>query len=343
MDGEARNNSRGEGRIDRLVPGHGTRRGPGAASLPRIAGIRALPGTLAPCALPLAPAPDAMPTSEALGELAGEFQNLPVASLAPAIVLLLGGLLLLVAGRHFLRPVLVVTSVLLAALLGTPLLAQVFPRVGEAVLVFLAAATGLVLVAITWRLMLGTATGIVAAFACASVAMIGVDAGFIDARSAADAPPASVSLDEIAARDEIVERAPTLVRPLVRWADARWHSEPPQVRTLLKAAAAGGAFIGLVLGVWLPQSSAAFLTSLVGGLFVLVGGMPFLARVVDRAAEPMPPLAWLALWAALALAGWIVQSSRDASAARSNVGAGDPNDGAEPDGARAPTKASERR
>ena len=31
--------------------------------------------------------------------------------------------------------------------------------------------------------------------------------------------------------------------------------------------------------------------------------MPFLARMFDRAAEPVAPVAWLLLWAALALAG----------------------------------------
>jgi hypothetical protein len=251
--------------------------------------------------------------SETLGSLAREFQNLPIASLAPAAVLLLAGLLLLVAGKHILRPVLVVTTVLLAALVGTPVLTQFFPRLEGPLLVLVAAAAGLVLVAITWRLMLGAATGVVTAFACACLALAGVHAGFIDARSPSDAPSDAITLEEFAEREALVERAPGHIRPLVAWADARWHDEPKQVRTLLGAAAAGGAFIGLVLGTWLPQSSAAFLTSLVGGLFVLIGGMPFLARVVDRAAEPMPPLAWLALWAALALGGWLLQSSRGES------------------------------
>ena len=52
--------------------------------------------------------------TDTLDSLAREFQQLPIASLAPALVLLLGGLLLLIAGRHFLRPVLVVTAVRLA-------------------------------------------------------------------------------------------------------------------------------------------------------------------------------------------------------------------------------------
>ena len=50
--------------------------------------------------------------SETLDTLAQQFQQLPVASLAPALVLVLGGALLLIAGRHFLRPVLVVMTVL---------------------------------------------------------------------------------------------------------------------------------------------------------------------------------------------------------------------------------------
>jgi hypothetical protein len=250
--------------------------------------------------------------SETLDSLAQQFQQLPVASLAPALVLVLGGALLLIAGRHFLRPVLVVMTVLFGAMLGPSILGGVLPRFGSVFLAFLGGLSGLIFVAIAWRLVLGAATGVIAAFACALLAMLAVDAGLIDARSPVDArtpvdAPPAVSVD---AHAVIIDRAPAIVHPLVHWADARWFAEAPQVRTLLGAAAMGGGFIGFVLGAWLTASSAALLTSMAGSIFMLVGAMPFLARYSDRAAQGVHPVGWLLLWLALSIAGWLFQTWR---------------------------------
>jgi len=84
------------------------------------------------------------------------------------------------------------------------------------------------------------------------------------------------------------------------------------VRTLLTAAAAGAGFVGLVLGAWMPQSAAALLTSLVGSILTLVGAVPFLAKYSDRIASGPHPIGWLLLWLALALGGWLFQTSRAA-------------------------------
>jgi hypothetical protein len=253
--------------------------------------------------------------TETLDALARQFQQLPVASLAPAIILLLGGVLLLIAGRHLLRPVMVATTVLFGALLGPSLLGGVFPGLGGFVLAFLGGLTGLVFVAIAWRLVLGAATGVVAACACAFLAMLLIDAGFVDARLGDPTAPAMSAADAEAHR-AVVDRAPAIVHPLVDWADARWRAESDQVRVFLFAAAAGGAFVGLVLGAWLTAESAALLTSLVGAIFTLVGAMPFVAKLSDRAAQGAHPLGWLLLWLALALAGWLFQTRKSATGER---------------------------
>ncbi len=266
----------------------------------------------------LAQAPSvASATSESVERLteslAREFATLPLPSLVPAFLLLAGGLLLLVSGRHLLRPVLVVTIIVVGALLGAPILGALAPdfgrtTIGRVAFTFAGGVLGLIFVASTWRLLYGCALGVVVGFAASFIALIGVDAGIIDARAPNESAEIAVAMHpEISA---IVERAPTPIRPLIAWADARWHAEPPQARTFLGAAAAGGAFIGLTLGAWMPQASAAFLTSLVGGIFTLVGAMPFLARFVDRFASPIPPIAWLFLWLALALLGWLLQTWR---------------------------------
>ena len=253
-----------------------------------------------------------------------QLQDLPVASLVPAGILLLLGLLLLICGKHLLRPVLVIAILLAGALLGVPLLGSIMPETHGLLLTLLGGIAGAVVAAVAWRLFLGAALGVTLAFFCALLALLGTDAGLIDARSGTDAPPAAVTLADIADRDRLVERSPAPVRPLVAWADAKWHAESEQVQVLLKAAAIGGAFIGLVLGAWLSQAAAAFLTSLVGSLFTLFGGMPFLLRALDRADDPIRPGAWLLLWFALAGAGWLYQSWRSESvAARADGGAGE--------------------
>lgn len=259
---------------------------------------------------------------ETLGTLAIEVQTLPLLSLAPAIVLLAGGLVLLLFGQRLLKPVLVVALLLASVLFAPPVLALVFTSIGAGLATALGVAIGVVLAAITWRVALGAATGVVAASFAVLLVVTGVESGFIDARTptggvetraaatTATAEGSVTSLAEIAARDERLARAPEFMRPLVAWADDRWHAEPTQVRTLLKAAAAGGAFIGFILGVWLPRSSAAFLTSIVGGLFAVSGALPLAAHLSGRPVTPIAPIGWLLLWSALALAGWIFQSSR---------------------------------
>lgn len=252
--------------------------------------------------------------TDTLDSLAREFQHLPIASLAPALVLLLGGLLLLIAGRHFLRPVLVVTAVLVCAMLAPSLLGGVFPSINGSVLAVLGGLFGLAAMALAWRLVLGAATGLIAAFACAVIAMMAVDAGWIDARAPGDTLAPGPTQAEVEAHNALVAHSPELIHPLVGWADSRWLAEPKQVRTLLRAAAAGGGFIGLILGAWMPQSAAALLTSLAGSILTLVGAVPFVARYSDRVASGPHPIGWLLLWLAIALAGWLFQTSRDAKA-----------------------------
>jgi len=267
------------------------------------------------------PPPSATTTLDAFGL---QLQDLPVASLVPAGVLLLLGLLLLVTGKHLLRPVLVVAIVLASAMLGVPVLGRLMPETHGLALTLLGALAGAVIAAVAWRLFLGAALGVTLASFCALLALLGADAGLIDARSASDAPPAAITLSEVADRERLVERSPEMIRPLVAWADAKWHSESAQVQVLLKAAAFGGAFIGLVLGTWLPQGASAFLTSLVGSLFALLGGMPFLLRALERGDDPVRPGAWLLLWLAMAGAGWLLQSWRAERAVEQHgSGAGD--------------------
>jgi len=250
-----------------------------------------------------------------LDSLVIELRDLPLTSLVPAGMLFLLGMLLLIAGRHLLRPVLAVAIVLASAMLGVPLLGPLFPNTHGLVLTLLGGILGAIVAAVAWRLFLGAALGVTLAFFCALLALLGANAGFIDARGVADAPPEAITLAEVADREQLVARSPELVKPLVSWASATWHAESRQVQVLLKAAALGGAFIGLILGTWLSQGAAALLTSLVGAQFTLVGAMPFVLRALDRGNESIPPIAWLFLWLAIAGAGWIYQSGRFGQAA----------------------------
>jgi hypothetical protein len=249
-----------------------------------------------------------------LDSLVIELRDLPLTSLVPAGMLFLLGLLLLIAGKHLLRPVLAVAIVLASAMLGVPLLGPLFPNTHGLVVTLLGGILGAIVAAVAWRLFLGAALGVTLAFFCALLALLGANAGFIDARSVADAPPEAITLAEVADREQLIARSPELVKPLVSWASATWHAESRQVQVLLKAAALGGAFIGLVLGTWLSQGASALLTSLVGAQFALVGAMPFVLRALDRANDSVPPMAWMCLWLSLAGAGWLYQSWRGESA-----------------------------
>lgn len=249
-----------------------------------------------------------------LDSLVIELRDLPLTSLVPAGMLFLLGLLLLVAGKHLLRPVLAIAIVLASAMLGVPLLGPLLPNTHGLVLTLLGGILGAIIAAVAWRLFLGAALGVTLAFFCALLALLGANAGLIDARSPVDAPPAAITLAEIADRERLIARSPEPVQPLVAWASAAWHAESRQVQVLLKAAAFGGAFVGLVLGTWLSQGASALLTSLVGAQFALVGAMPFVLRALDRGNDSVPTMAWLCLWLSLAGAGWLYQSWRGASA-----------------------------
>jgi hypothetical protein len=258
-------------------------------------------------------------TVESLGR---ELQSLPIASAAPALLLALLGVVLLVSGRHLLRPVLVVALLALGATVGGTILGGWLPAIAGLPAALLGAVAGVVLAAVAWRVLYGVATGAVGGFAAALLALVVVHAGFIDARTPEGAtPPAGehevIRLDEVAEREAIVDAAPAAIRPLVAWSLEHWHAEEPQVRTLLLAAAGAGLFIGFAIGLWLPQQAAAALTSLTGSLFALLGGMPLAAAATGRAPSEVAPIGWLLLWLALAAAGWIVQSWREPRAARS--------------------------
>ena len=97
-----------------------------------------------------------------------QLQDLPVASLVPAGILLLLGLLLLICGKHLLRPVLVIAIVLAGALLGVPLLGSIMPETHGLLLTLLGGIAGAVVAAVAWRLFLGAALGVTLAFFCAT-------------------------------------------------------------------------------------------------------------------------------------------------------------------------------
>lgn len=279
-----------------------------------------------PAPFPLLPTPllasqspgEGRETVESLGR---ELQSLPIGSAAPALVLALLGVVLLVAGRQLLRPVLVVAFLAIGATFGGTILGGVLPGLSGLPAALLGAIGGVVVSALAWRVLYGVATGAVGGFALALAALVLVQAGFVDARSTeprmVDGVHDAIRLDEVADHDAIVEGAPASIRPLVDWSLARWEAEEPQVRTLLLAAAGAGLFIGFAIGLWLPQQAATALTSLTGSLLVLLGAMPLAASWAGRAPSEVGPTGWLLLWLAIAAAGWVVQSWRAPRDARS--------------------------
>ncbi len=264
------------------------------------------------------------PPSQTLHAAAEQLQSLPWFDLAPAGFLALIGLLLLFYGQKLLKPSLVCAAIVLGAWVAGPLVgmlsAPVAARLPPILWPVIGGITGLVFIALSWRLLLALSFGIVLAAALVIGSRAMVEAGFIDASGPGPTaliepiPTDPLPLDAIAASaaqlqsvGPALERVHATVRPLIGWVTARWHAEPPQMRTLFIASSATGLFMGILLGLLLAKDISALLTAIVGALLLLVGSIPLLAREWTELAQPLHPLTWLGSWGVLAAFGFFAQ------------------------------------
>ena len=262
--------------------------------------------------------------SPTLHEAALRLQELPLLDLAPAGLLAIVGLLLLFYGQKLLKPSLVCAAIIIGAWVAGPFVGMLSPPIASKVpsllWPILGGIAGLVLIALSWRLLVALTFGIVlaAVFVVGSRAL--VEAGFIDAQASPSAALVAEDASSTLLSDALVksaakldgvgpavERVHTAVRPLILWINARWEAEPPQMRTLFLATSATGMFMGVLLGLFLAKDIAALLTAVVGALFLLVGGLPLAERYSTSFAEPMHPFTWMLVWAVLAAIGFFAQ------------------------------------
>ena len=274
-------------------------------------------------------------TAHNRAELAAWMRSLPLSSLAPPGILLVVGLATLLFGARLLRP----TLALAAIFLGVTI-AVAWARVAGSTLspiwwAAFGAIGGVVAATLGYRLLLAGGSAAIGLTLSAIVASAAIEAGIVathDGAARRETPPAALALDEAASETEAsVASVPTdaIAAALGPWIDryagelratlgaakgeldSRWNRLAGPERTFFLASVAAGAFIGLVLGLMNPNGTARVVTSLLGALFLLAGGVPLLVRSLEsetvRAGPAATPLRWLAAWLAIAFLGWIFQ------------------------------------
>lgn len=273
-------------------------------------------------------------TTHNLAELAEWMRSLPLSSLAPPGLLLVIGLATLLFGARLLRPTLA-----LAAILVGVTLAVGFARVQGSTLSPLwwaafGAIGGVVAATLGYRLLLAGGSASIGLALAAIVASAAIEAGVVatpDGNARREIPRETASFTPPDAGDTAAPPPvpDALLAALAPWIDryagelggafgaaggelrTRWSRLVGPERTFFLATAAAGAFIGLVLGLMNPSGTARIVTSLLGGLFLLAGGVPLLVRSLEsetvRAGPAATPLRWLAAWLAIAFLGWLFQ------------------------------------
>lgn len=269
-----------------------------------------------------------------LAELADWMRSLPLSSLAPPGLLLVIGLATLLFGARLLRPTLA-----LAAIFVGVTLAVGWARVSGSTLAPIwwaafGAIGGVVAATLGYRLLLAGGSASIGLAISAIAASAAIEAGIVatpDGNARREAPAEPVAHSSSPAEGSIAARPgdDALANVLGPWIDryagdfratlgsargeldSRWARLAGPERTFFLASVAAGAFVGLVLGFMNPNGTARVVTSLLGGLFLLAGGVPLLVRSLEtetvRAGPAATPLRWLAAWLAIAFLGWIFQ------------------------------------
>lgn len=274
-------------------------------------------------------------TAHNLAELADWMRSLPLSSLAPPGLLVVMGLATLLFGARLLRPTLAIAAIFLGVALSvgwarvagstlSPLWWAAFGAIG-----------GVLVASLGYRLLLAGGSAALGLSLAAFAASAAIEAGVVatpdgaslretprdaSGRPVADAEsvsPAAAPVGDAfaAALGPWIDRYAGDLRASIGAAkgefDSRWARLAGPERTFFLASVAAGAFIGLVLGLVNPSGSARVVTSLLGGLFLLAGGVPLLVRSLEsetvRAGPAATPLRWLAAWLAIAILGWIFQ------------------------------------
>lgn len=278
-------------------------------------------------------------TAHNLAELAAWMRSLPLSSLAPPGLLLVIGLATLLFGARLLRPTLALAAIFLGVTIAVAWARLAGSTLAPIWWAAFGAIGGVIAATLGYRLLLATGSAAIGLTLSAIVASAAIEAGVVatpdgsrgreaEARSIALDTPPDGSLAPAAAPFEssIGDAVTAALGPWIdRYAgdlratlgaargelDSRWNRLSGPERTFFLASVAAGAFIGLVLGLMNPNGTARVVTSLLGGLFLLAGGVPLLVRALEsetvRAGPAATPLRWLAAWIAIAFLGWIFQ------------------------------------
>lgn len=260
-----------------------------------------------------------------VANLSGQDQPLiggvPPIALAAALVALVAGLVLWVAGGKILKPMLALLGFAGGGLTGAVLAANLWPApvagvqsgyVGFAI----GAGLGALLSVALFRFAMAAGGGIV--FACAAALTTGV----VLAQN-----PQALPLDAAQTRDaasrvittSLSAQTPPTARDTASAIGSEggglWRTLPEPSRVALIGATLVGGLLGVGIGALAPRRAAAIVSAWLGAV-VWLASFAFLASTLNvpgRQFFDLGPGAWLALWLVVALVGVTIQlSGRDA-------------------------------
>lgn len=254
--------------------------------------------------------------------------SLPALANAGAVVALVAGLVLWIAGGKVLRPLLALLGFVAGAAGGALVATRLFPADAAGIPsgyagVAVGSLVGALLALALFRFAMAAGAGVV--FAAAGVLAAGVYLSFtpgglpLDAAGAREAasrligPAATASLSRAstatAAPDDA---APNTLADAARAETAGlWARLPESSRAILVGAGLLGALAGLGLGALAPARAAAVVTAWLGSVLWLAS-LAWLAstlHIPGRQFLDQGPLAWMAIWLVVALIGLAVQTS----------------------------------
>jgi hypothetical protein len=235
----------------------------------------------------------------------------------PAVIGLVCGFVLLLAGGKVLRPVAILLGGAGGALGGSTLLTGVLPESlygvsGQWVGLGIGVVVGMVAAAVLFRAAMAAAGAVT--FGAAGVLACAIWMGGLPQATPTVVDNTVQNVVLVSMTSQVGSDGSALGQAAQSvWGDAQgaWASLSPDARLRLIASGLGAGMLGLLIGALMPRKAAALLTALLGS-GVFLASLCWVTHVGDLPGRELlehGPTAWLAIWAVVAGAGLVFQLS----------------------------------